>query len=58
LSDIRVWLESPETSRRVRALARDGDTYRPHWERWGAQERAHLAADDPARLATLRFDIP
>lgn len=58
LSDIRVWLESPETSRRTRALARDGDTYRPHWDRWGAQERSHVAADEPRRLATLSFDVP
>lgn len=58
LSDIRVWLESPERSRRARALARDGDTYRPHWERWAAQERAHMQQDAPERLATLRFTVP
>lgn len=58
LSDIRVWLESPETSRRMRALTRDGETYRPHWEQWGAQERVHLTQDSPQRLATLRFDVP
>ncbi|WP_082008224.1 nucleoside/nucleotide kinase family protein [Microbacterium mangrovi] len=58
LSDIRVWLESPETSRRTRALERDGETYRPHWDRWSAQERAHVAADEPQKLATLRFDVP
>lgn len=58
LSDIRVWLESPESARRARALERDGDTYRPHWDRWGAQERAHVAANDPQALATLRFDVP
>jgi len=58
LSDIRVWLESPENSRRTRALARDGDAYRPHWERWSAQERAHVQHDEPRSLATLRFDIP
>lgn len=58
LSDIRVWLESPADSRRRRALARDGDTYRPHWDRWAAQERVHVQQDAPQRLATLRFDVP
>lgn len=58
LSDIRVWLDSPETSRRSRALARDGETYRPYWSQWAAQEKAHLQQDAPQRLATLRFTVP
>jgi hypothetical protein len=58
LGDLRVWLESPTASRRTRALARDGDTYRPHWERWARQEDTHLTRDDPARLATHVFSIP
>ena len=28
-----------------RGLARDGELYRPHWERWAAQEEALFAAD-------------
>ncbi|MET0297784.1 MAG: hypothetical protein ABW024_10300, partial [Microbacterium sp.] len=43
LGDLRVWLESPQRSRRQRALDRDGDTYRPHWDSWAAQEDAHIA---------------
>lgn len=58
LGDVRVWLESPAPSRMRRALARDGDTYRPHWQRWAAQEDAHLARDEPARRATHVFAIP
>ena len=42
LADLTVWLDAPEVSRRERALARDGETYAPHWERWAAQEtRTH-----------------
>ncbi|GAA5029922.1 AAA family ATPase [Microbacterium fluvii] len=58
LGDVRVWLESPERSRRHRALDRDGDTYRPHWQRWAAQEVAHLERDRPRELATHVFDVP
>lgn len=50
---VRVWLDAEAPVRRDRALARDGDTYRPHWERWAAQERALFARDDPAARADL-----
>lgn len=58
LGDVRVWLESPAHSRRDRALARDGESYRPHWDRWARQEVAHVDRDGPARLATHVFDVP
>jgi len=58
LGDIRVWLESPLMSRKQRALERDGDTYRPHWDEWAEQEERHLARDDPRRHATHLFAIP
>ena len=58
LAAVRVWLDSPEATRRDRALARDGDTYRPYWDRWAAQERQHLERDHPRTLATLVVDVP
>lgn len=58
LGDIRIWLESPARTRRQRALERDGDTYRPHWDRWAQQEERHLSEDVPAQLATHVFAIP
>ena len=58
LGDVRVWLESPAASRKERALTRDGESFRPHWERWAAQERQHVARDDPMRLATLVIPVP
>jgi len=58
LGDVRVWLESPQRSRRRRALDRDGDAYRPHWDRWAVQEEEHIAVHAPASRATLRFEIP
>jgi hypothetical protein len=58
LAPIRVWLESPEPSRKARALDRDGDAYAPHWDRWAAQEVRHIADDDPIAHATIVFEIP
>lgn len=58
LADVRIWVESAESARKARALARDGDTYRPHWDRWAAQEHRHVKRDDPRALATRVVDIP
>ncbi|MGZ0710687.1 hypothetical protein ACWPKO_20360 (plasmid) [Coraliomargarita sp. W4R53] len=58
LGDVRVWMESPTASRRARALLRDGDTYRPHWDRWARQEAEHLVRDAPESLATETLRIP
>lgn len=58
IADVRVWIESAEPGRKARALNRDGETYRPHWDRWAAQEKAHIARDDPRALATRVVEIP
>lgn len=58
LADVSVWVESPEPSRRRRALERDGDGFRPHWARWAAQEQRHIARHDPRALATLTVAMP
>lgn len=42
-----VWIESPEPLRKARALARDGDTFAPHWDAWAQQEREHFARAQP-----------
>lgn len=39
---LTVWLDAPADVRRHRAIARDGDTFAPHWERWARQEHAHF----------------
>lgn len=46
LYDERIWLTAPEPVRKARALARDGETFAPHWAQWAAQEDA-LFPDDP-----------
>ncbi|WEG10281.1 hypothetical protein PU630_06930 [Microbacterium horticulturae] len=58
LAEVTLWLNAPEASRRTRALDRDGDAYRPHWERWARQEERHLARDRPDELALIAVDVP
>ncbi|MGO2532742.1 MULTISPECIES: chorismate-binding protein [Micrococcaceae] len=43
--DASIWVEVEDDVRRRRALARDGDTFAPHWERWAAQEQRWLDQD-------------
>lgn len=58
LADVRVWVDSPLASRKRRALDRDGDGFRSHWDRWAAQEDRHIERDAPRDLATLTVMIP
>jgi uridine kinase len=51
-----VWIEAPRDERFRRGISRDGETYRPHWERWARQEAAHFAAEATACRADLRVD--
>nr|WP_212756204.1 hypothetical protein [Flexivirga aerilata] len=44
-ADVRVWLEAARATRKARGLARDGDAYAPHWQRWADQEDAVFGAD-------------
>ena len=38
-ADLSVWIADPgEDERRSRALARDGQTYAPQWQRWADQD--------------------
>ena len=40
---LRLWIDAPEAIRHERALARDGEMYRPHWTRWALQEERFIA---------------
>ena len=39
------WDGLADAVRMARGIARDGEAYRPHWERWARQEREHFAVD-------------
>lgn len=44
--DIPVWIDAPALVRKQRALARDGEIFAAHWDRWRDQEEL-LFTDDP-----------
>ncbi|MDQ2755005.1 MAG: (d)CMP kinase [Actinomycetota bacterium] len=50
---VHVWVEAPTPVRYARAMARDGDHYRPHWDRWAAQEQALFTGDRTRGRADL-----
>jgi len=56
LADHTIWVELDDTTRKKRALERDGDTYAPHWERWAKQELRFIARENPNALAVEILD--
>ncbi|MFE6733737.1 hypothetical protein [Microbacterium sp. NPDC057650] len=58
VAGVRVWADGPAEGRKHRALERDGDGFRPHWERWAAQEDAHIRVHDPVSSATIVVTVP
>lgn len=58
LADVCVWVQSPTASRKHRALDRDGEGFRPHWDRWARQEERHISRDSPQKLATVTITLP
>lgn len=51
-----VWVEAPRAERFRRGIARDGEAYRPHWERWAEQEDTHFAAESTRERADEIID--
>ncbi|GAA2567531.1 AAA family ATPase [Pseudonocardia hydrocarbonoxydans] len=51
-----VWVDAPRAERYRRGIARDGETYRPHWERWATQEDALFAAEGTRARADVVLD--
>ena len=51
-----VWVEAERAVRFARGIDRDGEAYRPHWERWARQEDALFAADRTRDRADVILD--
>lgn len=51
LADHALWVDAADRERRERALARDGATFAPHWERWARQEEWHARLHEPRTVA-------
>ena len=54
---VLVWLETPSSVRKKRALDRDGETFAPYWDQWAAQEAAMLARERTRERADIVIDI-
>lgn len=54
--DLLIWVTAPADERHRRAMERDGDTFRPHWDRWATQEDVLFTRDRPAGRAHLTID--
>ena len=51
-----VWVDAPERLRMQRGIERDGEAYRPHWERWARQEDVLFNGEDTADRADVVVD--
>jgi uridine kinase len=51
-----VWLETPASVRKKRALDRDGETFAPYWDRWAAQEDRMFARERTPERADVVID--
>lgn len=58
LADLTVWLRADDALRKQRALARDGDTFAAHWDRWQAEFDRFVAREHPLGHAALVLDVP
>lgn len=52
-----AWVDAPRGLRLRRGLDRDGETYRPHWDRWARQEEALFAAEGTPQRADALLRI-
>lgn len=53
---LTVWVSLDNEARKQRALARDGEAYAPHWDRWAAQEDAWLAGPNAPGAPDITVD--
>jgi hypothetical protein len=58
LSDIRVWLDADDQSRKRRAIARDGEGFLAHWDEWQQEWESYLLRENPSEQATMRLFAP
>lgn len=51
-----VWVEAGQDERFRRGIERDGEAYRPHWQRWAVQEERHFEAEGTRERADVVVD--
>lgn len=52
-----VWVDGSATQRKRRALARDGETFAPHWDRWAKAEDAYFEGRPTAESADFAINM-
>ncbi|WP_241992061.1 AAA family ATPase [Cryobacterium lyxosi] len=55
LSHVRVWLAADDALRKQRALDRDGEAFRTHWDQWQQEWATYLKQEGPEPRATVRL---
>ncbi|TFC31401.1 ATP-binding protein [Cryobacterium sp. TMT1-3] len=55
LSQVRVWLAADDALRKRRALDRDGEAFRAHWDQWQQEWATYLGREAPQSRATVRL---
>ncbi|WP_241978401.1 ATP-binding protein [Cryobacterium sp. Hz9] len=55
LSDVRVWLGAGDALRKQRALDRDGEAFRTHWDQWQQEWATYVEQETPENRATIRL---
>lgn len=55
-ASLLVWVDAPRDVRFARGIERDGESYRPLWERWAVQEEALFAREGTRGRADVRVD--
>ncbi len=53
---VLIWMETPASVRKKRALDRDGETFAPYWDAWAAQEDEMLARERTPQRADVTID--
>jgi uridine kinase len=53
---VSVFVDADVALRMRRGIERDGEDYRPQWQRWADQERALFTADATRQRADLVLD--
>lgn len=53
---VKIWVDTPGDVRLARGIARDGETMRPQWKTWMAEEDAHYATDRGRERADVIVD--
>ena len=53
---VRIWVEAELDVRMARGIARDGEMYRPHWQRWADQEVTVFGSDPTRTRADIVLD--